>query len=169
MFGPATWRRGTLGPWSRCSYSGIPNWRLQSKQTMLSSCGRCDKVSYQYVFSESGTNPDLDLDRSFVWQKTLQRTFVQALKTWFLARFGLRKSVAKKLNWEARPRRISRRKTVHCTYTCRVWNTLGCFQDSPDFKDPLAWSEPALFWWIFCQNSISQIFSLCLKDFPFLR
>jgi hypothetical protein len=30
----------------------------------------------------------------------------------------------------SRPRRKSKRMSVHCTYTCRVWNTLGCLQDT---------------------------------------
>jgi hypothetical protein len=44
----------------------------------------------------------------------------------FLARFGLWRTFAKILICEARPRRITRRKTVH--ETCRVCHTLGWFQ-----------------------------------------
>ena len=32
----------------------------------------------------------------------------------------------------SRPRRKSKRMSVHRTYTWRVWNTLGCLQDSSD-------------------------------------
>jgi hypothetical protein len=40
---------------------------------------------------------------------------------------------------EARPRRITKRKSVYCTYTCRVSNTLGCFQDSSKYLDVCAY------------------------------
>ncbi len=46
----------------------------------------------------------------------------------FLARFRLRGSSPKIIICEVRPRKITRRRIVHRTYTCRVWNTLGCFQ-----------------------------------------
>ncbi len=101
VFGSATWRRGTLALWSRCSCYGIPSWRPQCKQTMLSSCGRYNKIICSiplFRISTYSVNPEpiriwiqtkifydkiknILLLEHFFDQKPLQRTFVQALQT----------------------------------------------------------------------------------------
>jgi hypothetical protein len=50
----------------------------------------------------------------------------------FLARLEYGGASPKILICVSRPRGNSKRMLVYCTYTCRVWNTLGCLQDSSD-------------------------------------
>ncbi len=106
-FGSATWRRGTLGPWSRCSCCGIPSWRLQCKQTMLSSCGRYNKIMWtalcsiplfristyriQWIRSQSGSG---------IW-----------IQDFFLTK--LKKNTIGKFLWSKTPTGSSRMKFLH--------------------------------------------------------
>ncbi len=57
---------------------------------------------------------------------------------------------------------------VHRTNTCRVWNTLGCLQDSSDawmYARP-RWLEVSLLYFAdFLPDFFSQNNSLCLEDF----
>jgi hypothetical protein len=147
-----------LPPWSTprppsLSFFSLWSYRPASVQLKMQSVGRTLRIVRSCFNKEPAWNKKILNNYSFL-----------AGKSDFQLALDFEGASPKILICETRPRRITRRKIVQCTYTCWVWNTLGCFQRQSRIRKAL-W----LFWGCFASIAFSQISSHCLKDFPLLQ